>query len=159
MKKIGDIEGDERALHKETQAIADKQEAEIQRRLKGQMDEFIKKEIEKVEKLKQRLGGVPPGDAQGSLAEEMERARDSVRQLRRLLSERDLHEAKGEAERAEGSLERATEQLDAMADARRVRRRTPIPRRTSARRRSPSRARWRRRSRTTWPSCCPSRRR
>jgi len=122
MKKIGDIEGDQRALQKETQAIADKQEAEIQRRLKGQMDEFIKKEIEKVDKLKQRLGGVPPGNAQGSLAEEMERARDSVRQLRRLLSERDLPEAKGEAERAEGSLERATEQLDAMADARRVKR-------------------------------------
>ncbi len=122
MKKIGDIEGDQRALHKETQAIADKQEAEIQRRLKGQMDEFIKKEIEKVEKLKQRLGGVPPGNSQGSLAEELERARDSVRQLRRLLSERDLPEAKGEAERAEGSLERATEQLDAMADARRVKR-------------------------------------
>ena len=40
MKKIGDIEGDERALQKETQAIADKQEAEVERRLKGQMDEL-----------------------------------------------------------------------------------------------------------------------
>jgi hypothetical protein len=122
MKKIGDIEGDQRALHKETQAIADKQEAEIQRRLKGQMDDFIKKEIEKVEKLKQRLGGVQSNNPQGSLAEELERARDSTRQLRRLLGERDLAEAKGEAERAEGSLERATEQLDAMAEARRVKR-------------------------------------
>jgi hypothetical protein len=122
MKKIGDIEGDQRALQKETQAIADKQEAEIQRRLKGQMDEFIKKEIEKVERLKQRLGGVQSGNPQGSLAEELERARESTRQLRRLLGERDLPEAKGEAERAEGSLERATEQLDAMAEARKARR-------------------------------------
>jgi hypothetical protein len=122
MKKISDIEGDQRALHKETQGIADKQEAEIQRRLKGQMDEFIKKEVEKVERLKQRLNGVQSGNAQGALAEELERARDSTRQLRRLLGERDLAEAKGEAERAEGSLERATEQLDAMADARKARR-------------------------------------
>ena len=47
MKKIGEIEGDERALQKETQAIADKQQAETEKRLKGQLDEFIKKEGEK----------------------------------------------------------------------------------------------------------------
>jgi hypothetical protein len=121
MKKIGDIEGDERALQKETQAIADKQEAEVQRRLQSQMDDFVKREVEKVEKLKQRLTGVATGEPESAVSEELERARDSAKQLRRLFAERDLAEAKGEAERAESSLERAGEHLDDMAEARRNR--------------------------------------
>jgi hypothetical protein len=124
MKKIGDIEGDERALQKETQAAADRQQAEMERRMRGQVDEFIKKEVEKVERLKHRLGQIPSG-REGSLAEEIERARDSARQVRRLLGERDLSEAKTEAERAEGSLERAAEHLDEIAEARRARRPPP----------------------------------
>jgi len=125
MKKIGDIEGDERELQKETQGAADRQQAEMERRMRGQIDEFIKKENEKVERLKQRLAGIPGG--QGSLSEEIERARDSTRQIRRLLGERDLSEAKTEAERAEGSLERAAEHLDEIAEARRARKPSPEP--------------------------------
>jgi hypothetical protein len=120
MKKISDIEGDERALHRETQAAADRQQAEMERKMRGQIDDLIKKEIDKVERLKQRLAGVPSA-REGSLAEELERARDSARQVRRLLGERDLNEAKTEAERAEGSLERAVEHLDEIAEARRAR--------------------------------------
>ncbi|HVV50240.1 MAG TPA: DUF4175 family protein, partial [Polyangia bacterium] len=122
MKKIGDLEGDERSLQKETQGIADKQEAEVERRLKGQMDDFIKREGEKIDRLKQRLAGVPTGDPESALAEEIDRARESAKQMRRLLAERDLAEAKGEAERAESSLERAGEHLDELAEARRARR-------------------------------------
>ncbi len=122
MKKIGDIEGDERALQKETQAISDKQEAEVEKRLKGQMDDFMKREGEKIERLKQKLSAVPSGDPESALAEEIGRARESAKQMRRLLSERDLAEAKGEAERAESSLERAGEHLDELAEARRARR-------------------------------------
>jgi hypothetical protein len=124
MKKIGDIEGDERALHKETQAAADRQQAEMEKRMRGQIDDLIKKEVEKVERLKQRLSTIPSG-REGSLAEELERARDSARQMRRLLGARDLSEAKAEAERAEGSLERAAEHLDEIAEARRARKPTP----------------------------------
>jgi hypothetical protein len=122
MKKIGDIEGDERALQKETQAISEKQEAEVEKRLKGQMDEFMKREGEKIERLKQKLSSVPGGDPESALASEMDRARESVKQMRRLLGQRDLAEAKGEAERAESSLERAGEHLDELAEARRARR-------------------------------------
>jgi hypothetical protein len=119
MKKIGDIEGDERTLQKETQSVAEKQEAEVERRLKGQLDEFMKREVEKIERLKQRLAGVPTGDPESALAEEIDRARQSAKQMRRLFAERDLAEAKGEAERAESSLERAGEHLDEMAEAHR----------------------------------------
>jgi len=126
MKKIGDIEGDERALHRETQAAADRQQAEMEKKMRAQIDDLIKKEVEKVERLKQRLSGIPSG-REGSLAEELERARDSARQVRRLLGERDLGEAKAEAERAEGSLERAAEHLDEIAEARRARKPTNEP--------------------------------
>jgi hypothetical protein len=112
MKKIGDLEGDERALQKETQALADRQEAEIEKRLKGQLDEFLKRENEKVERLRSRLAGVPTGDPESALAEEIERARDSAKQMKRLFAERDLAEAKGEAERAASSLDRASEHMD-----------------------------------------------
>ncbi|HVZ86771.1 MAG TPA: DUF4175 family protein [Polyangia bacterium] len=122
MKKVGDIEGDERALQKETQGIADKQEAEVERRLKGQMDDLMKREGEKIDRLKQKLAGVPTGDPESALAEEIDRARESAKQMRRLMAERDVAEAKGEAERAESSLERAGEHLDEMAEARRQRR-------------------------------------
>jgi hypothetical protein len=47
--------------------------------------------------------------------------------MRRLLGERDLSEAKTEAERAEGSLERAAEHLDEIAEARRARKPAPEP--------------------------------
>ena len=111
MKKIGDLEGDERALQKETQGLADRQEAEVEKRLKGQLDEFLKRENEKVERLRPRLAGVPTGDPESALAEEIERARDSAKQMKRLFAERDLAEAKGEAERAASSLDRAAEHL------------------------------------------------
>ena len=122
MKRIGDLEGDERGLQKETQALSEKQEAELQRRLKGQLDDLMKRESEKIDRLKQRLAGVPTGSPESQLAEEIERARESTTQMRRLLAERDLAEAKSEAERAESSLERAGEHLDQMAEARRARR-------------------------------------
>jgi hypothetical protein len=123
MKKIGDIEGDERTLEKETQALAEKQEAEVERRLKGQLDEFLKREAEKIDKLKQRLAGIPTGDPESTLAEDIERARDSAKQMQRLLAERDLAEAKGEAERAASSLDRAADHLSEGAEGRRARRR------------------------------------
>jgi hypothetical protein len=111
MKKVGDLEGDERALEKETQALAEKQEAEVQRRMHGQLEDFLKKEGEKLDKLKQRLSSVEAGDPESALAEDVERARESAKQVARLLAERDLAEAKGEAERAAGSLDRAADHL------------------------------------------------
>ena len=111
MKKIGDLEGDERTLQKETQGLADRQEAEVDRRLKGQLDEFLKRENEKVERLRARLSGVATGDPESALSEEIERARDSAKQMKRLFAERDLAEAKGEAERAASSLDRASEHM------------------------------------------------
>jgi hypothetical protein len=117
MKRIGDLEGDERALAGETQGLSDKQEAEIEKRLQGQMADWARKEAEKVERLRQSLGELRTGDPESPLTEEVDRARESAKQLKRLLGERDLAEAKGEAERATQSLDRAGEHAVAAAAA------------------------------------------
>ena len=121
MKRIGDLEGDERSLAGETQGLSDKQEAEIDKRLRSQMADWTRKESEKVERLRQALGEVRTGDPESALSEEVERARDSAKQLKRLLGERDLAEAKGEAERAKQSLDRASTQAEAALAKRRKR--------------------------------------
>ncbi len=125
MKKVGDIEGDERALEKETQSLAEKQEAEIAKRTRGQLEDILKRENDKLEKLRQRLAVVESGDPESALAENVERARESAKQVARLLAERDLAEAKDEAERAASSLDRAMEHLqeNAAGDPRRAKRR------------------------------------
>ncbi|MEP6653207.1 MAG: DUF4175 family protein [Myxococcales bacterium] len=112
MKKIGDLEGDERSLAGETQALSEKQEAETDKRLRGQLGDWTRKENEKVDRLRQKLGQLKTGDPESALSEEVERARESTRQLKRLFAERDLAEAKDEANRAAASLDRATEHLD-----------------------------------------------
>jgi hypothetical protein len=117
MKKVGEIEGDERSLEKETRAIAERQEAEVDKRLAGQLEDFLKREREKIDKLKQRLASVPTGDPESGLAEDMERARDSAKQMMRLLGERDLAEAKAEAERAANNLDRAADHLQEAGQA------------------------------------------
>ena len=120
MKKIGDIEGDQRALAGETQSLSEKQDAETEKRLRAGMADWSRKENEKVDKLRQKLGELRTGGPENPLTEEVERARESTRQLKRLLSERDLGEAKNEAERAATSLDRAGRRLE--DDRRRKRR-------------------------------------
>jgi hypothetical protein len=53
----------------------------------------------------------------------MERARESAKQMKRLFAERDLAEAKGEAERAASSLDRAADNLSESMEGRRSRKR------------------------------------
>ena len=112
MKKIGDLEGDERAVAGDTKSLADKQDAETQRRLRDKLADWTRQENDKIEKLKQKLGEVRTGSPESALAEEVERARENTRQLRRLVGERDLAEAKQEADRAVANLDRLNEHLD-----------------------------------------------
>src|SRR6185369_2390609 len=112
MKKIGELEGDERSLAGETKPLSEKQQAETEKRLRSQMAEWMRKEKEKVEQLRAKLGEVKTGSAESALSEEVERARESARQVGRLLAERDLAEAKDEADRAAASMQRAIAGLD-----------------------------------------------
>jgi hypothetical protein len=112
MKKIGDLEGDQRTLVEETRALAEKQEAETEEKLRGRIAEWMRKEKEKVDRLRDKLGELKTGDPESALAEEVNRAKESTKQLGLLLGDRDLGEAKEEADRASGSLDRALEHLD-----------------------------------------------
>lgn len=112
MKKIGDLEGDERAVAGDTKSLADKQDAETRKRLRDKLADWTRQENEKIEKLKQKLGEVKTGSPESALSEEVERARENARQLRRLIGERDLAEAKQEADRAVANLDRLNEHLD-----------------------------------------------
>ena len=95
MKKIGDIEGDERALQKETQAAG--------RQAGGRDGEAACGADRRVHQARGREGRAPQaaagrrpvGDPESALAEELERARDSAKQMRRLLGERDLGRGQG----------------------------------------------------------------
>ena len=112
VKKIGELEGDERTLAGETKGLSEQQEAQAEKRLRGKLAEWTKAENEKLERLRQKLGEVHVGSPGSALSEEMERARESARQTKRLLAERDLAEAKEEADRAVSSLDRLGEHLE-----------------------------------------------
>ena len=151
MKKIGDIEGDERALQKETQALADRQQAEMERRMRG-ADRRARSSARsrRSSACKQKLAGDPVGRARARWRRSWSARATAPGRCGGCCGERDISEAKTEAERAEGSLERAAEHLDeigrgaagAATDA-------PSPSATSARTRSARRARSPRRSPTT----------
>lgn len=106
MKKIGEIEGDERSLAGETKALSEQQEAQADKRLRGKLGDFVRAESEKIERLRGKLGDVRTGNPESAFAEEVERARESARQMKRLLGERDLAETKDEADRAVASLDK-----------------------------------------------------
>jgi len=106
MKKIGEIEGDERSLAGETKALSEQQEAQADKRLRGKLADFVRAESEKIERLRQKLGDVRTGNPESAFSEEVERARESARQMKRLLGERDLAETKDEADRAIASLDK-----------------------------------------------------
>ena len=79
---------------------------------------MLKREAEKAERLKQRLAGCRRGTRKAASARRSIGARERQAD-RRLLAERDLAEAKGEAERAAASLDRASENLSELSEARR----------------------------------------
>jgi hypothetical protein len=80
-KKVGEIEGDERALAGETKALSEQQEAQADKRLRGKLGDFVRAESEKIERLRGKLGDVRTGNPESAFAEEVERARESARQM------------------------------------------------------------------------------
>ena len=116
MKKIGEIEGDQRSLAGEAKALSEQQEAQADKRLRGKLGDFVRSESEKIERLRQKLGEMRTGNPESAFAEEVGRARESARQMKRLLGERDLAEAKDEADRGVASLDKLAEALEEEAN-------------------------------------------
>ena len=111
MKKISDLEGDQRSLAMDSKGLADQAEAAQARRMEAQLDEFLAKAKQNLDGVQRRIGGAPPREAGSSLATDLDRARDSVRQLRRQLSAKEWAEARKESERLVAGLRRAQSTL------------------------------------------------
>jgi hypothetical protein len=123
MKKLSDLEGDQRGVAGDSQSLAGEVDSEMARKMKGQSDELVAKAKEKLEALRKKLAGAPPREAGETGGEELQRAQESVKQMKRLLSGKEFGEAKKEAERTGGSLKRLRRALD----DRNATRRTPSP--------------------------------
>ena len=107
MKKIGDLEGDERSLAADSKGLAVETEAEQERRLAAQLDAFLAKAKQSLDGVQRRIAGAPPREAGSALGADLDRARDNVRQLRRQLPAKEWAEARKESERLVAGLRRA----------------------------------------------------
>jgi hypothetical protein len=107
MKKIGDLEGDQRNLATDSKALAEETEAAQARRMEAQLDAFLAKAKQSLEGVQRRISGTPPREAGSALGPDLERARDNVRQLRRQLPAKEWAEARKESERLASGLRRA----------------------------------------------------
>jgi hypothetical protein len=112
LRKIGDLEGDERSLAGDSNALAQELDDAMAKQMAAELDKFVSDTKEKLEKLRNRLGTPAPRDLGEDAGDELKRAQESARQLRRLLPEREWGEAKKEAERAASSLRRLRRELE-----------------------------------------------
>ncbi|MGC9983260.1 MAG: hypothetical protein ABSF35_06470 [Polyangia bacterium] len=106
MKKIGDLEGDQRGLASDSKALAQETEAAQARRMEAQLDDFLAKAKQSLDGMQRRIGGAPPREVGLSLGADLERARESVRQMRRQLPAKEWAEARKESERLASGLRR-----------------------------------------------------
>jgi hypothetical protein len=111
MKKIGDLEGDQRGLAGDSKGLAQETEAAQARRMEALLDDFLAKAKQSLDGVQRRIGGAPPREAGSSLSTDLDRARDSVRQLRRQLPAKEWAEARKESERLVAGLRRAQSAL------------------------------------------------
>ncbi len=120
MKKIGDIEGDQRNLARESKALAGEAEAEQENRMAAQLEALLAKAKQNLEGVQRRITGAPPREAGSGLATDLERARESVRQLRRQLPAKEWAEARKESEKLVSGLRHAQNALAQRAAGREV---------------------------------------
>jgi len=106
MKKIGDIEGDQRNLAADSKGLAAETEAEQEKRLGAQLDAFLAKAKQSLDGVQRRIAGAPPHEAGSALGADLEKARDNVRQMRRQLPAKEWAEARKEGERLAAGLRR-----------------------------------------------------
>jgi hypothetical protein len=112
MKKLSDLEGDQRGVAGDSDSLAGDVDGEMARKMKGQAEELAARTKEKVEALRKKLAGATPRDVGEAADDELKRAQESVKQLRRLLPAKEFGEAKKESERASASLKRLRRALD-----------------------------------------------
>jgi hypothetical protein len=99
MRKIGDLEGDQRGLADDSQSLAKEVDAELGRRLEAQQVNQLAKAKQKLEQIQRKLAGGVPRELGGNGESVASGIRENIRQLRRLLGAKEWNEASKEADR------------------------------------------------------------
>ena len=92
LRKIGDLEGDERSLAGDSGALAQEMDEKLAKELAAEMDQFLAETREKLEKLRSRLGTPAPRELADDGAGRAEARPGERQQMRRLLPEREWGE-------------------------------------------------------------------
>jgi hypothetical protein len=103
-RKLGDLEGDQRALAEDGQALAKEVDAELGHRVEAQQAEFLAKAKQKLDQIQRKMAGSFARDLGSSGETAVGSVRENVRQLRRLLPAKEWSEAQREVERMEAGL-------------------------------------------------------
>jgi hypothetical protein len=119
MKKVGDLEGDQRSLAGDGQELAGEVDAEMQKRMQGQLDQLLQRMKDNAEALQKKLSGRPPRELGEMAQDELGRAQEAAKQLKRLLPAKDFGEARRETDRALSSLKRVRRSVDERNSSRR----------------------------------------
>lgn len=98
-RKLSDLEGDERGIADDGRALAKEVDGELARRLEAQQADFLAKARQKLDQIQRKVGGSPPRELGGNVEVASQAVRENLRQLRRLLSEKEWSEGQREAER------------------------------------------------------------
>ena len=122
-RKLSDLEGDERGIADDSRALAKEVDGELSRRLEAQQADFLAKARQKLDQIQRKVGGPPPRELGGNVESASQAVRENLRQLRRLLSEKEWSEGQREAERMVDGLG----QLQRVASRQRALRRASSP--------------------------------
>lgn len=119
-RRLSDLEGDQRAVAEDGRVLAKEVDGELARRLAAQQGELLAKLRQKLEEIGRRLEGGPPRELGESAEMATQGARESVRQLRRLLPAKEWNEARREAERLADGLGHVQRIVDRQRSLRRL---------------------------------------
>lgn len=97
-RKLGDLEGDQRQLADDGRSLAKEVDAELARRVDAQQAEFLAKAKQKLDQIQRKMSGPTPRELGSSAESASQSVREDVRQLRRLLPDKEWSEAQREAD-------------------------------------------------------------
>jgi len=99
MRKIGDLEGDQRGVADDSQSLAKEVDTELGKRLEAQQMNQLAKAKQKIEQIQRKLAGGIPRELGSNGDTAAAGIRENMRQMRRLLAGKEWTEASHEADR------------------------------------------------------------
>lgn len=104
MRKIGDLEGDQRGLADDSRSLAKEVDTELAKRLEAQQVNQLAKAKQKIDQIQRKLAGGMPRELGSNGESATAGIRENIRQLRRLLAGKEWTESSREADRMSDGL-------------------------------------------------------